>query len=856
MRTISKVYSVGLFLLAVLRASGQEPFSLIVLPDTQCYTDPAKNLLPYFTAQTAWIADQATNLNIRFVLHEGDLVENGGLASSTNQIKWQNASNVMASLDGVVPYLVAYGNHDYTINSDYTRNTELFNRSFPLQRFKASANVVDSTPYGRSDNMGALLTAGGVDWLVVALEWAPRDSVIAWADQLIRRYPQRRVILLTHCYLYGDGWWHGMKGYHRSDPHDVPGVVNNGVELWDKLVRKHPNIALVLNGHAAHDAWPAGAYRMDVGDGGNQVHQMMANYQWWPRGGDGYLRILQFDPAAARLSVKTYSPYLDKYATDAANQFVITNLLVFDATAPSTPTGLVSEVLDHESCRLAWSPAEDAESGVTGYAVWRDTQQVAFVSTTDYVDRELKPETFYSYRVTAYNGAGAASESVYSSVVVTPRDQSGPAVTNVCAAASNKVCVLFDKPVSGAEAVDLAAYDTEETLEVLAAEVSDDGRQVTLTTGPMTLGVCYPLNMPRWPSVFPDGDRSERSWLFEYNEAILSQDFEAGSLDGWRVVDQGTLYAPSAWAVSGGRVVQSSLIHGPAWGSIFDRQGTYVLWTAEVATAWSDYAVDVDVGTGRDGGIGLLFRYQNASNYYRFEMDERNKYRRLFRRRDGTEEMLAWQWKGVPLNSNLHVHVEALNDQLRVVVNGEDLFGDVADEAPLTNGAVALWVWRATPAWFDNVVVRPLTIGRATAEYNRFILEYSEEERSAFPRGTARRPLALNPNDDADGDGMTNVREYVALTHPFNSQSVFRAFFAKVSSNQLQIAFPSQTSRMYRIYASRDLGTVPPQWWPLQSGLFKGAAGQTVCTDDLRVAIAPLLPADQRFYRIEVKRPR
>ena len=52
---------------------------------------------------------------------------------------------------------------------------------------------------------------------------------------------------------------------------------------------------------------------------------MLANYQILDEGGQGWLRILRIDPAQNCIEVKTYSPYLDKYAEDAENQFTIAN---------------------------------------------------------------------------------------------------------------------------------------------------------------------------------------------------------------------------------------------------------------------------------------------------------------------------------------------------------------------------------------------------------------------------------------------------------------------------------------------------------------------------------------------------
>jgi len=53
-------------------------FSLIVLPDTQYYVSSKNGGLPaMFYAQTDWIVSNRTSLNIAYVAHLGDLVEDG-----------------------------------------------------------------------------------------------------------------------------------------------------------------------------------------------------------------------------------------------------------------------------------------------------------------------------------------------------------------------------------------------------------------------------------------------------------------------------------------------------------------------------------------------------------------------------------------------------------------------------------------------------------------------------------------------------------------------------------------------------------------------------------------------------------
>jgi Calcineurin-like phosphoesterase len=79
-------------------------YTVVVLPDTQYYASSWPDI---FMAQTRWIAENRTTQQIAFVLHTGDLVDQD-LAE-----QWTVAAQAMHALDGLVPYVITAGNHDY-----------------------------------------------------------------------------------------------------------------------------------------------------------------------------------------------------------------------------------------------------------------------------------------------------------------------------------------------------------------------------------------------------------------------------------------------------------------------------------------------------------------------------------------------------------------------------------------------------------------------------------------------------------------------------------------------------------------------------------------------------------------------
>lgn len=293
-------------------------FTIVTLPDTQYYAARHPEIL---RAQIDWILRERAGQRLAFVVHEGDIVDHndGG--------QWRAAAQSLHRLDGQVPYVLAAGNHDYERTDDHITRRTLLDSYFPASSLNAStASLVTFEP-GRIENSGQILATPGGPWLVLSLEFGPRDAVLAWADDLAKRYASLPAMVVTHAYLASDDsrYDHVTRSDQLWSPYryvraDQPGEVNDGEEVWRKLVARNDNIRFVICGH-------------DLGDGigrltstradGSTVHQLLANYQMADKGGDGYLRLLQFLPAERRVHVRTYSPYLDRFKADPDNDFTL-----------------------------------------------------------------------------------------------------------------------------------------------------------------------------------------------------------------------------------------------------------------------------------------------------------------------------------------------------------------------------------------------------------------------------------------------------------------------------------------------------------------------------------------------------
>jgi 3',5'-cyclic AMP phosphodiesterase CpdA len=294
---------------AALDAGSANTDVIAVLPDTQFYACAYPEI---FQQQTQWLVEQRKDRGIAMVIHTGDVVD------TDDDAQWQVASRCMHGMDGQLPYLITMGNHDLSPGR----------ASLAPKYFSAEAEAFEE---GRIDNSYAVVRIAGHDWLVLGLEFGPRNRVVAWAEQVLSAHAQLPVVLFTHAYLYSDGSRYDRtrvphQPYHPDDYALTPDEgINDGEDLWLKLVEPHENVRLVLSGHVIPDGT---ARSIATRASGSVVHQVLANYQLCDlcpcsevQGGGGYLRLLRFSGHA--IDVSTFSPHFDRWLHDVENEFVL-----------------------------------------------------------------------------------------------------------------------------------------------------------------------------------------------------------------------------------------------------------------------------------------------------------------------------------------------------------------------------------------------------------------------------------------------------------------------------------------------------------------------------------------------------
>lgn len=294
----------------------EDSFTVIAVPDTQYYSASHPEILD---AQTTWIVDQHVSREIALVLHEGDIVD------SDDPRQWSRAARSLHLLDGLVPYVLSTGNHDYRRSGDHITRSTMLDTYFPMPQHAQSSCADEELEPGHRENSCQIIDTVAGPWLILSLEFGPRDAALEWADRVAKRHAALPTIVVTHAYLSSDGARYDhvtrtdqLWNPHRYLPAAAPGEVNDGEEIWRKLIVKNDNILFVLCGHDLGDG--VGRLTSERPDG-TKVHQILANYQMDALGGGGYLRLMQFLPGDRHVKVRTYSPYLNQFKTDPANDF-------------------------------------------------------------------------------------------------------------------------------------------------------------------------------------------------------------------------------------------------------------------------------------------------------------------------------------------------------------------------------------------------------------------------------------------------------------------------------------------------------------------------------------------------------
>lgn len=301
---------------------GKTLFSIAILPDTQQEVQviwqgnprPLNDLR--FKQRMQWLAANKASLDLRYVLHIGDVTSWGERDAHQYEVA-ADAFRVLKTAN--IPFIASVGNHDTRAVCDggsacpgqdtrkALRELPLFNQYFePLM----GSEVKGRYQAGNLSNVYSLFEAGGVKWLVLSLELWPRyqtpspcpsvvdanalittpacPSVIDWAKRVVAAYPRHNVIVSTHSFLTSGGAILGNfnGNYGEATPQ----------YLYDNLIKLYPNVRFVFSGHEGN-----ALSRPYTGVNGNKI---VASLQSFHSNTTNPVRIMEID--TAKDTVRTY----------------------------------------------------------------------------------------------------------------------------------------------------------------------------------------------------------------------------------------------------------------------------------------------------------------------------------------------------------------------------------------------------------------------------------------------------------------------------------------------------------------------------------------------------------------------
>ena len=277
-------------------------YTMLVMPDPQI-------LMKWQTQSwynyTQWIADNVDDLNVKAVISVGDMV------NDNNSTQWtQSVKGVEMFEETGVPWIPMRGNHDPSAE---------FNTYFPYSKYSQESWFGGSYEEGKMDFVYWFVNVGEREYMFLYLGWAPTWEVLDWAEEVIKAFPEKNVILSTHAYMNWDntlletgdggcvGNYSGLSGYPE------------GVDIWEQL-GKYENVVLALGGHIGSTDL---AVWTDENGGGKTVTSMLVDSQHLDYVAAGLIAVLTFHEDSDVVDVNWYSPVKDKFFRER-NQFSIT----------------------------------------------------------------------------------------------------------------------------------------------------------------------------------------------------------------------------------------------------------------------------------------------------------------------------------------------------------------------------------------------------------------------------------------------------------------------------------------------------------------------------------------------------
>lgn len=291
-------------------------YSFVAFPDTQITNHYHRDV---FDLDYDWIVNNAKTKNIQYVTHVGDLCD----ASSIPE--WENVQrNYTKLVDNDIKIGFAPGNHDYDDGGGRSRPLSKMQQYLPYSYWSQMSYFGGAMYEGDLANYYNLIYVDGVKYLFLNLEFGQRDCTILWANRVVEQYPDHRVIVSLHHFTEQDGTIGGPNSPHKPSGYGIGkgNSVNDPYQLYEKFIKKHANMFMVLSGHVSFDDILHGT---KIGDHGNTIHHILIDAQGslsrTKYGWTDVFALFKINEAEKNIYTYWYSPLQDKYL-NIQNQFV------------------------------------------------------------------------------------------------------------------------------------------------------------------------------------------------------------------------------------------------------------------------------------------------------------------------------------------------------------------------------------------------------------------------------------------------------------------------------------------------------------------------------------------------------
>ena len=124
---------------------------------------------------------------------------------------------------------------------------------------------------------------------------------------------------------------------------------------------------------------------------------------------------------------------------------------------------------------------------------------------------------------------------------------------------------------------------------------------------------------------------------------------------------------------------------------------------------WEDYRLTLTMRSDNDDSIGVVFRYHDLQNYYRFSWNRELACRRLVRCEGGIFSLLAEDSVPYLTGRTYRVEIVARGADLEISIDDNLIFA--VTDTTFPRGTIALYCWGNQASYFDDVRVTDLSSG-------------------------------------------------------------------------------------------------------------------------------------------------